>query len=103
MSIIEENLQAIHDLENDLKLDLEIFKYSVEAKISVKKPKSRPESDLNKDSNDIIKKSLSDRILRSTIVSALTKPDESSKFVVEILIFFLQEMLNTVKRERRRS
>src|SRR5215217_2230199 len=103
MSIIKENLQTVHYLENDLKLDFKIFKSSVESTVSAEQSKSRSRSNsLNKNSDDTIEKSLSDRILRSTTISASSRSDGFSKFAVEISIFFLRETLNIVKRERER-
>ena len=76
MSIIEENLQTVHNLKNDLKLDFKIFKSSVRSTVSAEQSKSRSRSNsLNKNSDDAIEKSLSDRILHSMAISASTRSD----------------------------
>ena len=81
-----------------MELDLKTFK-SLGATTSVK----QPESLSNNDSDDaLIREPPSERILRFTVVEASSRSISSSNFAVKILVLFLQETLNTVKRERKR-
>ena len=98
ISIIEKNLKAIHDLESSFELNLQIFKHSVESIDITEQPKPDPRQ-INHQPDDAMKKSLSDRILRLTIVSASSRIEDSLNFAVEISVLFLQETLNAVKRE----